>query len=101
MPANWLSIENYFKAASEMLRLEHLAKHCANIQLPYFGAHISRARNLKPVSAGKRLVASTPEDRLQQAQRAIEALSSMEQQQQTPVSAAVSGKQSSQRCLVQ
>eukprot|EP00878_Enallax_costatus_P022105 GHUV01023440.1.p1 GENE.GHUV01023440.1~~GHUV01023440.1.p1 ORF type:complete len:398 (+),score=114.81 GHUV01023440.1:326-1519(+) len=66
----------------EMLRLEVLAKHCANIQLPCFGAYISRARRCSSVAASKRLVASVPEDRLQQAQRAIEAMSNLQAQQQ-------------------
>ena len=77
----------------EMLRLDILAKHCANIQLPFFGACISRARRCSSISASKRLVASVPEDRLQQAQRAIEAMSNLQPQQQPEaLPAAVSRK---------
>lgn len=75
---------------AEMLMLDRLARQCANIQLPSLGAHISRARNCTS-SASKRLVASVPEDRLQQAQRAMEALGNLQPQQQTGAATAVSG----------
>lgn len=79
-----------------MLMLDRLARHCVNIQLPYIGAHISRSRRYSSLtSANKRLVASVPEDRLQQAQRAMEALGNLQPKQQEPAAAAaVSGKSS-------
>lgn len=75
----------------EMQRLDGLVRHCGNFQLPCLGAYISHARRYMANCASKQLVASVPEDRLQQAQRAIEAMSNLPQQQ-AAIPAAVTGK---------
>jgi hypothetical protein len=67
-----------------MLRLDRLARHCASAP----AAAAAAARTAAVALASRKTLASIPDDRLEQAYSAFEAMSSMQAQQQNGATAA-------------